>query len=394
MQANSLARLTAFSPTNDVELLAKVSRIGGLLTQYYVWVFLIVFTAGLFLVIDQFNQIFLPVRWGWLFAPALLVLVIWGSYRTNLKVVQADIAYKMAEPFASSNQWLVATLLYNRALELAPNEDYYYLFLGRSYLEYAKSIQDEAGRQDLVQRAERDLQEAQKINPLNTDHTANLARLYSWWASKTDDSTIREERGQVSSDYYARSTTLSPNNSTLWGEWAILLMDILNRPEEARQKLEHALSLDPAYSLTLGLMGDYYIQLAHSQTDPSQKEGDLAKAIDYYQQAVKVAKSTENTNKIGYLVSLGNIFVERASKDPENLNPQFISQAIDFYQKAVEAKPSSSDLYRIEEQIARLYFQLSDKANALVHAEAALEAAPEDQKEGLNAFLAQIQSMP
>ncbi len=394
MQANSLARLEAFSPVNDVELLSKVSKIGGLLTQYYVWVFLIVLACGLLLVIDRFDQAFRPVQWGWVFAPLWLILVVWGTYTTNLKVIQADISYKMAEPFTASNQWLVATLLYGRALDLAPNEDYYYLFLGRSYLEYAKTIQDEAGKQDLVERAKRDLQEAQSINPLNTDHTANLARLYSWWASKTDDPATRDERGKISSDFYARATTLSPNNSTLWGEWAILLMDILNQPEAARQKLEHAIELDPAYSLTLGLMGDYYVQSAHSQAEESQKEADLSKAIDYYQQAVKVAKSTENTSKIGYLVSLGNIFVERASRDPENLDPQLILVAINFYQEAVKAKPSSNDLYRIEEQISRLFIQLSDKTNALAHANAALEAAPNDQKESLTAFLAQIQAMP
>ncbi len=394
MQANSLASLEAFSPTNDVELLSKISKIGGLLTQYYVWVFLLVFVCGLLLVIERFDQVFQPVRWGWVFAPLWLILVIWGTHSTNLKVIQADISYKMAEPFAASNQWLVATLLYDRALDLAPNEDYYYLFLGRSYLEYAKTIQDEAGRQDLVERAKRDLQEAQRINPLNTDHTANLARLFSWWASKTDDPASRDERGKISSNSYARATTLSPNNSTLWGEWAILLMDILNQPEAARQKLEHALNLDPAYSLTLGLMGDYFVQSAHSQAEESQKETDLSKAIDYYQQAVKVAKSTENISKIGYLVSLGNIYVELASKDPENLDPQLILVAINFYQEAVKARPSSSDLYRIEEQIARLFIQLSDKANALVHAKAAFEAAPDDQKESLTAFLAQVQAMP
>jgi O-antigen ligase len=394
MQAHSLSNLAKFSPTNDVELLSKVSQIGGLLTQFYIWVFLIVFTIGFVLFLERYDQAFQPVRWGWVFAPLWLILVIWGSFSTNLKVIQADIAYKMADPFASSNQWLVATLLYNRALDLAPNEDYYYLFLGRSYLEYAKTLQDDAGRQDLVERAKRDLQEAQKINPLNTDHTANLARLYSWWASKTDDPATKEERGQISSDYYARATTLSPNNSTLWGEWAILLMDTLDQPEAARQKLEHALELDPAYSLTLGLMGDYYAQLAHSQADESQKEAYLNQAIDYYLQAVKVAKSTENTNKIGYLVSLGNIYVELASKDPEKLDPGLILKAVASYQEAIDAQPSAKDLYRIENQIARLYVQLSDKANALVHAEAALEAAPEDQKESLTAFIEQIQAMP
>ena len=394
LQANALGALAAFSPATQEELLLKVNRIGGLLTNFYIWVFILVFILSFFLIREQIVQAFQNINWGWVAAPIWLVMVIWGTYNTNLRVIQADIAYKMADPFTTSNQWLVATLLYDHALDLAPNEDYYYLFLGRSYLEYAKTIQDEAGKKDLMQRAERDLKIAQEINPLNTDHTANLARLYSWWASKTEDPTTREERGQIASDYYEHAMTLSPNNSTLWGEWAILLMDMLNRPEEARKRLEHALQLDPAYSFTQGLMGDYYVQLARNQTELANKEDYLRKAAGYYQEAVQVAKSSENAAKIGYLVSLGNVFIELASQDPANLDPQLLLQAIGSYQEAVAAKPSSSDLFRIEEQIARLYVQLSDKANALAHANAALEVAPEDQKERLMTFVAQIQALP
>ena len=394
IQSNALKGIANFSPTTDVELVSKVDKIGGLLTQYYVWIFLLTIVLGLFLIHGRIVQVFQQVNWGWVAAPVWLVMVIWGAYGTNLRVTQADIAYKMADPFTNSNQLLLATKLYDHALELAPNEDYYYLFLGRSYLEYAKTIQDEAGMQSLVERAERDLKIAQKINPLNTDHTANLARLYSWWATKTDDPTAKEERGMISNDYYARAIILSPNNSTLWGEWAILLMDVLNKPEEARQHLEHALQLDPAYSFTLGLMGDYFIKLAQNQAEVSSKNADLQKAVGYYQEAVRVAKSTENPAKIGYLVSLGNISIELASQDPEKLDHQLLLQAIEYYEEAVAAKPSSNDLYRIEEQISRLYLQLSDKTNALLHANAALEAAPQDQKESLTAFLSQIQAMP
>lgn len=379
-QANTLGSIASFSPTTDNELILKVNRIGGLLTQFYGWVFLLIFVLGLFLTFGRSVQEFQQVNWGWVAGPVWLVMVIYGIFNTNLNVTLADIAYKMADPFTNSNQWLLATKLYDRALGLAPKEDYYYLFRGKSYQEAAKTIQDDAGKQDLIQHAEQDLKMAQKINPLNTDHTANLARFYSWLASTTDDPATREERGMISNDYYARALTLSPSHSTLWGEWAVLLMDVLNRPEEARQHLEHAIQLDPAYSYTQGLMGDYYVQLAQNQTDATSKNAYLQMAIGYYQEAVRVAISTENLAKIGYLVSLGNVSIELASQNPENLDPQLVLQAIGYYQDAVAAKPSSSNLYRIEEQIARLYMQLSDKANALLHANAALEAAPQDQK--------------
>jgi tetratricopeptide (TPR) repeat protein len=393
-QAASLASLAAFSPTTDVELLEKVSRIGGLLTAFYGWVFFLLVLLGFFLVRDRLKQGLQRVKWGWIVAPLWMVMVIWGTHSTNLKVIQADIAYKMADPFVSANQWILSSKLYEYALSLAPNEDYYYLFLGKSYLEYAKTIEDDTERKNFVERAESDLKIAQKINPLNTDHTANLARLYAWWASKTDDQAVRLERGKVASKYYESALALSPNNSTLWGEWAMLSMDIFGQLEESRQKLEHAIALDPSYSFTLGLMGDYYVQVARNQADQALKDDNLIKAARYYQEAVDVAKSTENSLKIGYLVSLGNINIELASRDPGNLDSQYLLKAVNAYQDAVEAKPSANDLYRIEEQIARLYLELKDYASALFHAQASYQAAPEDQKERLNAFMAELQALP
>ena len=97
----------------------------------------------------------------------------------------------MAEPFPKAGQWKVATFLYKRALELTPKEDHYYLFLGRSYLEQAKITDTTTDQDNLVLQAENDLKVAQSINPLNTDHTANLARLYTWWAGKATSTTAK-----------------------------------------------------------------------------------------------------------------------------------------------------------------------------------------------------------
>ena len=61
----------------------------------------------------------------------MLLLVIGLVFYTNIRVIQADIVFKIAEPFTRSGQWSAAIAIYNRANELAPNEDYYYLFLGQ-----------------------------------------------------------------------------------------------------------------------------------------------------------------------------------------------------------------------------------------------------------------------
>jgi O-antigen ligase/tetratricopeptide (TPR) repeat protein len=186
----SLAR----TPANSLDtVLAQVRHSESLLTNYYVYLFLVVFSAALWL----------PVAWpasgvraqpasAFVSLGAVLIAFVLGSY-TNLRVIQADIAFKTADLFSKGDTWPVAIAIYNHANDLAPNEDYYYLFLGRAYLEQAKTLQDATERERLIARAAEDLRTAQKINPLNTDHTANLARLYSLWATYTQDA-VRNRR--------------------------------------------------------------------------------------------------------------------------------------------------------------------------------------------------------
>ena len=157
-------------------------------------------------------------------------------------------------------------------------EDHYYLFLGRSYLEQAKLAQTVQEQDELILKAESDLKIAQNINPLNTDHTANLARLYNWWASRATDTDALIERGQIANDYYLSAVTLSPNNMTIWGDWAILNFKILRQPQTAFNLLTRAIEIDAQYSFTQGLMGDFFSATADLSEDDIQKKALLEQA--------------------------------------------------------------------------------------------------------------------
>lgn len=201
-------------------------------------------------------------------------------------------------------------------------------------------------------------------------------------------------RALKASDYYATAVELSPYNSTLWGEWATLLLNLMRRPDEAYQKLLHALEIDQKYSYTQGLMGDYYLSIARSATDEAKRREAYEQALFYYGEAVRVATNKEKTSKVTYLVSQGNVYIELANLTPQTPDPTLVARAIEVYSQAVELGPTASDLYRIEEILAKLYVQQGDKENALLHARAALEAAPEAQKERIQALLNQIEALP
>ena len=191
---------------------------------------------------------------------------------------------------------------------MLPKEDHYYLFLGRSYLEQAKVTDTTADQDSLVLQAETDLKVAQSINPLNTDHTANLARLYTWWAGKATNTATRSERAQKASDYYALAVTISPNNSTLWDEWAILFMKVLGQSQQALERLQHALDLDPKFSYTQGLLGDYYFNTASSQTDASAKQQAILLQRGFTRQQLMSLSIPIPVSKASYLQSFSQVY--------------------------------------------------------------------------------------
>jgi tetratricopeptide (TPR) repeat protein len=300
----------------------------------------------------------------------------------------------MAEPFTQNDQWQVATFLYKRALELTPKEDHYYLFLGRSYLEQAKITDTTTDQDNLVLQAEKDLKVAQSINPLNTDHTANLARLYTWWAGKATITSVRADRAQKASDYYETAVTLSPNNSTLWDEWAVLYMQVIGQAQQALERLQHALNLDAKYSFTQGLLGDYYMTIANSQSDVVTKKQTLLSAAGYYRTAADVAKYTDTTSKASYLVSLSNVYIQIASVDPANIDQEQLQKAINVLLESIKAGLSSSDLWKVQEALAKLYLQLGDKANTLYYANQALSGASTTETSVIENLITKAQTLP
>ncbi len=390
----SLAAIANFVPKTQNDVLAQVNSIGALLTKFYLYIFLLIALLAYLLPDEWPSRGLAPAYISAVGAPVALILVFIFSNASNLKVIQADITFKMAEPFANGGQWQVATYLYKQALKLAPKEDHYYLFLGRSYLEQAKVTEKVADQDTLVQNAEDDLKVAQSINPLNTDHTANLARLYTWWAGKATTATIKNERANQASTFYSTAVRLSPNNSTLWDEWAVLYMQLLDQPDQALQRLDHAMSLDTKYNYTQGLFGQYYQGLANGTKDPTAEKQYLQTAADYYRHAADVSKYNDTNSKASYLVALSNVYIQIANLDPNNIDSSQYQNAIDVLLEATNSRISNSDLWKVQEALGKLYLKVGDKANAQYYATQALANAPSSAQDRIQQLITQTLSLP
>ena len=280
------------------ELVGFADAISNVLTLFYAFVAVILFSLAGVLLLEVRGRITKFASEAGLIAAlpvALAVLVLVTS--TNLNPIRSDIIYKQAEAIRNSGQLDLAVAHYKRARELNPTEDFYDLWLGAAFLDKAANTQATASilttvptidglmdlsfektyqlnQADSLLAAQTVLEYARALNPLNTDHSANLARLHRRWADlKGADLPARQQELEKAAEYYKQATSLSPNNAQLWNEWALVNISLADTVRQsgnteqadayladAQAKLDHSLELDQLYDQTYLLRG----QLARS----------------------------------------------------------------------------------------------------------------------------------
>jgi tetratricopeptide (TPR) repeat protein len=394
LQANQI-RATIIGPqwlppgASDIDRrIMEADLSASLLTFFYIAVFSLIFLHSLFLTIGRWGQSRLSGS-----APAfaallvLLPLAFYLTTTTNLRVIQADIVYKRADFWdkqASSlarsdteqaaQAWNYAIAIYEHALNLAPNEDFYYLFLGRAYLEKASLTPDQAEQAALLRTARDRLQEAQRINPLNTDHTANLARLHTRWSEIAAEGS-REELVETALAYYQDAVALSPQNVVIWNEYARLVYFRQNDCEEALRLFRLSAETDPFYAET------------------QFNRAEIAAVCSY---------TVEGEAQIAWRNEAIEALTDGLNREPDN--PRRLMQAAEVYTRRLrdgdlglaayeEARALATDnlpAWQMDITVAQWFVELGDIPQAIALAERALADAPPDSAAQIRAFITQL----
>ncbi len=373
VQAAQLRFLTsgeAFMPEDSAMQRIRIAAnlTAYILTAFYLFMFAVL--LGLALVLASGR----PTGPSSNLAPALIAMVVCTILiaflidRTNLNVIQADIVYKQADPWDKRAMqervpelWTLAIQEYDHALELAPNEDFYYLWLGRAYLEQSAVMDDRVQQQQLMEVAKDKLIRARQINPLNTDHSANLARLHTRWAEIASSDIERTAKANQAIAYYSEAHDLSPNNAVILNEWAMLLAGLFGDCQGGLDKLAESLALDSEFATTYQNMGNVAL------TCGDRSGGDERQS--YYQRAAEA-------------------YVEQLQLQPCNLQAHTAlgyaqsqlgktEQAIDTNIMGLEcvADPLSPNTVQFHRNLAILYQQLGDTTSAVIHARSAAQAS-------------------
>ena len=399
------------------DLLRQASVVANGLALYYVFVLIILLAiAGTLLLRRSLPPSFWRRRYGWLY-PILVVGVAVLIFMTNLSVIKADIVYKHAKSWFEAGQYDASIALNQQTIKFAPKEDYYYLFLGSAFLEKAKQApagpatlpEDTSaakilsftpqqivglGREDLLIAGQAVLIEAQRLNPLNTDHSANLARLNRTWGQLASDPVQQTERLGKALEYYRQATNLSPQNAQLFNEWG-QTYHIVGDHEKALERYQHSLSVDQEYDQTHLLLGRLY-----------QSNNELDKAADVYSKALELIPGMWQA-----YIELGSIYIQQGRLEEAvevyrmvlDLNPNLVQahsslsyiysqqgklqEAVEENLKVIELAPND---YASHRNLVALYQQLGRTDEAVEEAQIALKLAPEEDEADLEAFIAQL----
>ena len=356
-----------------------------LLSSYYLFLLLVITAAGLSLARRSMKA---AASWGktGAFATAipLLLLAIFLIGQTNARPVQADMIFKRGQPFdqqAAQSQdplmWDVAIAIYNKALELEPSEDYYYLFLGRALLERSGLSENLGEKLALLGEAEERLLEARDLNPLNTDHSANLARLSTRWAATMEDPAAREGLLDSAESYYQEALELSPHNSVIRNELARIEFDLRRNCDLAIAIFRQSLENDPFFSETYFSFSDVLVACAAAQNDVNVRN-------ELYESALETIDGglTLDPKQARAWIQAGQINYQLSRYD----------EALAAFEQARKLN-EANDLptWNVDFLQAQVYRDMGNIPAAQALAQQALLSAPADIADDIQAFLDEME---
>ncbi|KAA3664792.1 MAG: hypothetical protein DWQ04_03920 [Chloroflexi bacterium] len=382
-----------FQPTTNIESMEQLlsfrvleaSQAAGFITALYWFVFAMIVAAA-FVLGSGFKQRQRQqqgLQPGYMVLIAAVVILPFLIANTNLHVIQADMIYKrgrfydnQASGEGNPEMWDTAIAIYKEALNRTPREDFYFLFLGRALLERSTIAEDEIERTTLFVEAENRLKEAQTINPLNTDHTANLARLNTRRVPAASDGSERQERIDTAEAYYQDALKLSPQNSVIRNEYARVALDLKQDCNQAIEVFTESVTIDPFYEETYFSLGDVYGRCAAERPE-DEREDYLNTGLDFVEQGLNL-----KANDARAWLRAANLYEELG----------LIQESIDAYEtlQQLDQRQQLAASWRIDMKQAELYVTLGDEATAQAIAEQTLLIAPADAAPSIQLFLSQL----
>jgi len=294
LHSSVLSGIAARRVSSEIDVLESAISVSWMFILLEIWIAIMLIAGAIALIPHEApasaNNSQRQAAW------ALIAFATAGAiaFFTNTLNVQADVLASEAEGWKNRSQWDVSFRLYRQAIEFAPQEDTYHNLLGRAYFDAASNATDQTRQSKLLSLAVAELKVAQALNPLNPEHSANLSRMFQFWAQATPNAEEASSYLNSADTYYALALTLSPNDVSLWNEWARFDVAFRHNDVSALEKLNRALLLNSEFS-------DTYVGLAELFLE----KGDKAKALDYANQALAAVPEADKASVQALIEKIG-----------------------------------------------------------------------------------------
>ena len=278
-----------------------------------------------------------PTLTQYALSTVLLTIGLSCAWSFNLDNALADMRFQQGTSYAeaatssgNTDQQIIGLSYFLDAIRMEPNQDYYYLSAGRSLLNLAdaqrriggnnlatqptelrellskesaidiKDFLEPRATRDIVHLAESMLLTAHELNQYNKDHFANLARLYTFWYTRVEQT---PELDTAIMSWFEKGVANAPNDVSILNEYTGALITRANRlrdsdpaesarmREQAHAALDRSQLLDPDYTDTAIRVADLlyadgkyseamplYAQIL--QKNPHALDGQISTIVD------------------------------------------------------------------------------------------------------------------
>lgn len=310
--------------------------VGNVVSFFSLFVLGLGLTFSFFLTPSLKEMPSLPWKSKALWSYAILLLCVFVIISaTNITPVKADIYLKLGLAHEKKYQWNQAIAMLNRAIEADPKEETYYLNLGRILFGKANSSNDLSEKNAVFEKIRLSMEQAHELNPMNSDHIANLGLVYLRWSQFDPNTESRREKLAISNSYFQKALEKSPRKTIIINNWARVFAAEGNFDEAVRQ-LNYSLSLDNTFAETYIALGDVY-----------SMQGNTRGASHAYENAVRYDPLSADA-----LSMLGLSYFKEGR----------LKESLELTRKAVELRPN---LMKAQSLLGILYFRLNRYEEAI-----------------------------
>lgn len=259
----------------------------------------------------------------------LLLLIVGGVLIifTNLNVAWADVVLKAGFDYADRGQWDETIAAFERAVRLAPHQDFYATHLAGAYMRKGTTFQDPSQVAVWFAQSQAALEQGWRRNPRNYEFPARLGLLHRFWAERSRSVPEYQAHLRQAVTFYTQAVALNPQNARIHRELGMTYHD-LGDLTRAVAEYRRSQALRPEIVETYLLLGQAILE-----------QGDVAAA--------------------------GQAYAEAIARD-----------RTEAQQRAESLAAEQPDSYSAHLGLATLYWQLGELDKAQAEAEAALRLAP------------------